>query len=118
MAKHKHLVLDFEAGEIIGLGLPADAAPGPAPDIADFRRNIILIGAKNGVNQTFTTPDKFVRTPFTEVVYHNGVVQEEGAGNDYTLSESGGPGTGYDTVHFSIAPYAWEKLTIDYMIKP
>lgn len=83
----------------------------------DLRRNILLSGDQNGVNLVFSTlPDKFVRVPFTEVVYRNGMVQDEGASNDYTISESGGTGTGYDTITLIInAPLSWEKLSIDYI---
>jgi hypothetical protein len=116
MARHIHLCLDLDTGDITHLALPEEG-DGGTPAFSDFRRNIPLVGLKNGSNTVFTTPDKFVRSPFEEVVYYNGVLQEEGAGNDYIVSESGGAGTGYDTITFSIAPYSWEKLTIDYIIK-
>ena len=116
MARHIHLLLDWEDGEIIGIALPEEG-DGGTPALSDLRRNIPLVGTKNGVNTVFTTPDKFVRSPFQEVVSRNGVSQEEGVGNDYVASESGGVGTGYDTITLAIAPYAWEKVTIDYLIK-
>jgi len=117
MPTHYHLVLDWEEGEIIGLALPVDANPGGA-SIEDFQRRIPLIGLKNGVNVVFTTPDKFRRDIFLEVVSRNGVSQDEGATEDYTVSESGGVGTGYDTITFAIAPFVWEKIVIDYLKKP
>lgn len=114
MAKHNHLILDFE-GEIIGLALPVDAAE--PVQLSDFRRNISLNGVKDGINVVFTTsPDKFLRIPFEEVLYYNGVVLE-GSGNDYIAIEGGGIGTGYDTIVVSVAPLSWEKLTIDYLKK-
>lgn len=115
MARHIHLLLDWEDGELIGIALPAEGGGGSSLD--DLVRNIPLVGARDGVNTVFTTPNLFVRTPFEEVVYYNGVVQEEGVGNDYVVSESGGAGTGYDTITLSVAPYSWEKLTIDYLKK-
>lgn len=84
--------------------------------LIDFKRNITLLGVKDGVNTVFTTPDLFVRTPFTETVYRNGDVQEEGIASDYAVSESV-PGNGYDTITFDIAPRNWEKATIDYIKK-
>ena len=74
---------------------------------------IELIGPKNGTNVTFTTPDKFL--PDTIEVYRNGDRQDDG---DYSLSESGGPGTGYNTVTFGPEhpPLSWEKLFVDYTV--
>jgi len=87
-----------------------------AAGAGDSRYREKLIGAKNGVNQIFTTSQKFTRvTGKEEQVYYNGVLQEFGSGNDYTASESGGVGTGYDTINFSIAPLAKEKLEIIYI---
>lgn len=74
------------------------------------------LGPLNGANQTFTTTQKFTRTTGKEEwVYYNGVLQEFGATEDYTVSESGGAGTGYDTINFSIAPKSKEKLEIIYI---
>lgn len=81
-----------------------------------IRRNIPLIGVKNGVNKIFTSPDKFVRTPYVETVKYNGITLEEGVGGDYTVSESV-PGDGYDTITMEVALLDWEKLTIDYIKK-
>jgi hypothetical protein len=116
MAKHWHLVLDLNTGETESLALPVDGGGGGGwPSLNDFRRNVALIGPKNGSNLVFTSPDKFVRAPFIEVVFRNGVAQEEGASNDYVASESV-IGAGYDTITFTVKPpLAWEKLTIDYL---
>lgn len=101
-------------------GDPEVLTPSGSGDLSlnDFRRNIVLLGTKNGVNLVFTTPEIFLRSPFTEVVSRNGLIQEEGASNDYVVSEGGGVGTGYNTITLtdpSIAPLAWEKLSIDYL---
>lgn len=101
-------------------GDPETLVPvGSIPTLDNFKRNIVLTGTKDGVNLTFNTmPDKFVRTPFKEVVYRNGVTQEAGAASDYIASESGGVGTGYDIItlmHAATAPLSWEKLAIDYL---
>ena len=53
MSRHKHLILDFEEGEIIGLALPAEGAiPGPSLD-ARIREE--LIGTINGINKVFNS---------------------------------------------------------------
>jgi len=84
--------------------------------VGDARYREKLIGTKNGVNVVFTTSQKFTRaTGKEEWVYHNGVFQEFGVGNDYVASESGGVGTGFDTITMSVAPYSWEKLEIVYI---
>lgn len=80
--------------------------------------NETLTGTINGTNTVFTTAVDF--TAGTEAVYFNGVRQFPGAGNDYTISESGGVGTGFDTVTFAVAPRARpgakpdDRVTIDY----
>ena len=71
----------------------------PTPTLANLRLDIIPIGAVDGVNQTFTTPEKFVQVaPLVIRVYRNG--QRQAQVGDYTVSESGGVGTGYDTITF------------------
>lgn len=80
--------------------------------------NEVLAGPINGTNTVFTTSAEF--TPGSEAVYFNGVRQTAGAGNDYTISESGGAGTGYDTIIFDVAPRARggskpdDRVSIDY----
>jgi hypothetical protein len=73
-----------------------------------------LLGVKNGVNLVFTTPHKFVNVLGGETirVLYNG--QRLLEIDDYSLSESGGPSTGYDTVTLLVAPRSSDKLTADY----
>lgn len=74
-----------------------------------------LIGTKNGVNKVFTTPEKFSRNGgYEECLLWNGVVQAEGAASDYEASESGGLGTGFDTITFEVAPLSVDNLSIVY----
>lgn len=86
--------------------------------LARQRTDVDLIGTKNGVNDTFTTPDLFIQTTVVKIrVYRNGVRLRMGASEDYTVSEGGGPGTGYDTVTYNgPPPLSWEQLTADYVI--
>jgi len=73
-------------------------------------------GAKNGVNKDFTTADFFIHEVAgrSVKVYLNGVRQNEGVGCDYTVTESGGVGTGYDTIVFDVAPIAIDLILVDY----
>lgn len=81
----------------------------------------VLLGAKNGLNRIFTTPEKFL--PLTIRVYHNGrrlvrATALSPAYGDYYVMESGGPGTGYDTVIFlSFTPVEKSGLLTDYAIQ-
>jgi len=61
-----------------------------------------LAGAIDGVNTVFTTANKF--DPVTIAAYLNGLRLHRGAGLDFTVAESGGPGSGYDTLMLWVAP--------------
>lgn len=80
--------------------------------------NEVLTGTVNGINTVFTTAVDFVAG--SEAVYFNGIRQTPGVGNDYTISESGGAGTGYDTITFMVAPRSRpgakpdDLVTVDY----
>ena len=84
--------------------------------IAQMRTFRALIGATNGVNTVFTTPEIFLHSPpNTEAkVYYNG--QRVARAGDYTVSESGGIGTGFDTVTFLFAPRFGDTLWADYLV--
>ena len=69
----------------------------------DFVSNEAPSGTLNGTNKVFTlsnTPVKIVS------VYLNGLLQEAGAANDYTISGS--------TLTMVTAPYATDKLRVTY----
>jgi hypothetical protein len=80
--------------------------------------NEVLTGLVNGTNTVFTTGADFEAG--NEAVYFNGVRQMEGVGCDYVRSESGGAGTGYDTITLANAPRSRpgpktdDAVTIDY----
>ena len=69
-------------------------------------------GVKNGVNTVFQTPENFVQASLQ--VYFNGVRIHEGGGNDFIVSESGGAGTGYDTLDLVVPPFSFDRLVVDY----
>jgi hypothetical protein len=87
------------------------------------RLNAELQGVKNGSNPIFTLPDKALNTSeLSPSVVWNG--RRLRSGVDYVLSESGGAGTGYDTVTLSqwqtagFLPRAGDELVADYFIDP
>ena len=121
-------MVEFNKIVTIPTGGGNPAAPGPGDsvvlDIAsltvagryiirDFQRT--LAGPQNGINTVFTTPTYFIASGLSkESFYINGVLLHQGAGNDYTVSESGGVGTGFDTITMAFAPKSVDWLTIDY----
>jgi hypothetical protein len=91
----------------------------PASDtvrLSRLRVEVPLLGFRDHTNLVFTTPDKFL--PTTISLYFNGLRLRQGAGEDYVMSESGGPGSGYDTITLLdvvLAPYSTEQLFADYI---
>ena len=77
------------------------------------RHDVELDGTKDGVNKVFTIPggEKAHNDALHKLeVEYNGFDMTEGVGCDYLASESGGPGTGYDTVTFVFAPDAQDTV--------
>jgi hypothetical protein len=74
--------------------------------------NEVPSGAIDGINTAYTTASNFV--PGTEELYLNGVHLREGVGCDFTRSESGGVGTGFDTVTLAVIPIVGDQLWIHY----
>lgn len=84
------------------------------------KEDIILIGNINSINTNYTIPSgKFIENSIYKIiVYLNGVKQVYL--DDYFIAESGGPGTGYDTIIMSVAPTAIpapsDIITADYYV--
>ena len=82
-----------------------------------FRTGATLVGPKDGVNRSFKVPsgDKFTQNlPYLTIcVFFNGVRQIPL--EDFILAESGGPGTGYDTVILDRAPRHYDMIVSDYI---
>lgn len=72
--------------------------------------NISLIGAIDGVNRDYATPDKFDAATLS--VYYNGqrLIRPE----DYDVSESMGAGTGYDKITTVFTPLVGDRILVDY----
>lgn len=90
---------------------------GPTPSTyALFNRS--LIGFYDGANRVYETPEKFL--PETLRVYHNGrrlklASSPNPTYGDYYPSESGGVGTGYNTITIlTFSPVQVSRLWADY----
>jgi hypothetical protein len=100
--------------QVRGSPLSVDAKRTTIPSSA-VRIGVPLVGIIDGVNVVFATVEPFVNVPpRTIALYLNGVRLSESAG-DYASSESGGPGTGYDTVTLIEAPRAGDVLRADFV---
>jgi hypothetical protein len=116
-----HWYEDFLSEGILSLKDLSNLAP------TKFRTGVPLVGLKNGANRIFqTTPDYFVHDPTGTgrdiEVWHNGrrliltAVPDPSQG-DFIVSESGGVGTGFDTVTLlTFAPVGKSTLVADYAL--
>lgn len=119
-----HWYEDFLSEGILSLkDLSASLAP------VFVRTGYTLVGPKDGANRIFrTTPDHFVHDPGGTgkdiEVWHNGrrliwTSVANPALGDFTVSESGGVGTGFDTITLlTFAPVGSSTLVADYQIAP
>lgn len=86
--------------------------------VGRFRTGQGLVGVRDGTNHTFKISgnEKFTHNlPFLSIsLYVNGIRMT--LLDDYVISESGGSGTGFDTVILSQAPYQNDHLTADYVV--
>jgi len=67
---------------------------------------------------TLTSGGKAFHDPPKQVVmdiYLNGQRQVVGGTEDYTVSESGGAGTGFDTILFTFTPRSADRLIVNYL---
>lgn len=73
-----------------------------------------LTGPQDGFNTVFHSSFKFIASGLAkESFYVNGMLMLQGPGNDYTVSESGGVGTGFDTITLAFAPLSNDRLCLD-----
>jgi hypothetical protein len=75
-----------------------------SPQYLNFIDKEIPTGLINGVNTIFTMANTAILG--SEHLYRNGILQEEGAGNDYTISGA--------TITFLTAPLTGDKLRVTY----
>ena len=96
-------------------------ATGGGPSILSFafKQGVSLIGAVDGSNRTFTTPQVFINSTygnnkFSILVRHNGRVLAEGS--DYFVAEGGGVGTGFNTIILTFSPGTNSIILADYVV--
>jgi hypothetical protein len=81
------------------------------------KEQVALIGAQNGSNRVFFTPDRFIEGTYNDndfhiSLFHNGRKLSRA---DFTISETGG--MGYNTITFiSFAPDVQSQIFADYFI--
>lgn len=87
-----------------------------------WRNEVELIGALNNSNRTFMIPggEKFIDGTYLDNEFH---INIEHNGRrliqniDFIITESGGPGTGYDIIKIiSFVPSSKSKLIADYVV--
>lgn len=88
------------------------------------RYGIQLIGSKDSLNRIFSTPEQFIHDSLlgeTIVIHHNGrKLKQSTTGSvvegEYIPFESGGAGTGYDSIYFlAFTPNFLSNLEADYL---
>ena len=92
------------SGNLVGVKAGVYAPAGTYLTAANIVTRETPTGAVNGANTTFTlaaTP-----TAGTEEVFLNGILQEPGAGNDYTISGA--------TITYLAAPLTGDRLRVNY----
>lgn len=114
---HRQFLID--SGITVGIDAGGGGSTGDIPFA--FKQSQDLIGTKNGLNPIFTTSDNFIEGAFGNnefhiLVRHNGRTLQETT--DYIVSESGGVGTGYDTIIFKCTlPTETDELIVDYVVE-
>ncbi len=84
--------------------------------LEDLKLDITPTGVIDGSNRVFTLPEAFIASGDLVLrVYRNG--QRQTLGSDFTVSESGGAGTGFDTITFAVecTPKVGAVLRVDYV---
>lgn len=116
---HKQFLMSI--GISIGVDPGETGGGGSAKLNFAFKQGQSLIGSFDGINQSFYTLEKFINDTFGNnefriMVKRNGRILTEGV--DYIVSESGGLGTGYDTVKFICnPPYETDNIEVDYIVQ-
>jgi hypothetical protein len=110
----------IDAGVVKGVDPDTLGGGGGANLNFAFKQGQDLIGTLDGNNRVFTTSEKFINGTwgnniFKILIKHNGRDLVEGI--DYMISESGGVGSGYDTVIFTFSPTSTSILSTDYVVK-
>jgi len=113
--------------DFLGDGILSLAELTAVSSAVTVRVGVPLVGPLNGTNRVFrTTPDEFEQdlagTGRTIEVFHNGrrliqTATPDPSIGDYTVEESGGVGTGFDTINLlTFAPVARSSLVANYAL--
>lgn len=108
-AETEVICVDIELGPPGPQGLPGVGIP-----LADLKHYQDLDGTKNGVNTIFTLPGGDIALLPTLLVYVNG--QQIDPPSCWAASESGGVGTGYDTITFTFPLVSTDEAWASYII--
>ena len=92
------------SGNLVGVKAGVYAPAGTYLSAANIVTRETPTGAVNGSNVTFTLAN--TPTAGTEEVFLNGILQEPGAGNDYTISGA--------TITYLAAPLTGDRLRVNY----
>jgi hypothetical protein len=114
---HRQFLID--SGINIGVDPSTIGGGGTGSVNYAFKQQVTLIGVKDGVNRIFSTPDKFINgllgnNDFHILIKHNGRDLVENI--DYFIAESGGTGSGFDTIILNFSPKPRSILVADYVI--
>jgi len=95
----------------------AQGDPGVGVPSANIRENVLLVGLVDGVNDTFTLPageKAIVLFPGIKIRVH--VNGHRLSSTDYTMSESSGANTGFDTITILSGPVnLGDEFEADYL---
>jgi len=90
--------------------------------LGGFRKDQLVTPDPNGSIRTFFTPEEFIYSTLPAESFLNPSVYLNGYRmsfpDDYIVTESGGVGTGFDSVEFTVgnAPRTGDVITVDYFI--
>lgn len=94
----------------------SDTTTSGSSGLSNRKYGVSFTESPDGVRVTFSITEDYIHTVVgKESVFYNGQRLKEGSGNDYVATESGGVGTGYDSIVMAIAPHSDAELLIDYV---
>ena len=114
---HRQFLID--SGITIGVDPNSIGGGGSGTVNYAFKQQVTLAGIRDGINRIFSTPDKFINgllgnNDFHILIKHNGRDLVENI--DYFIAESGGTGSGFDTIILNFSPKPRSVLIADYVV--
>lgn len=103
---------DIQKAFLMVHGITTGVVPATGDSII-FKQDVNIIGTQDSFNVVFTVPEKFLYTTLHKLTFYiNGVRQA--ISTNFMIAESGGVGTGYDTIICNEAPDPQDILLVDY----